>query len=439
MNHSLNISAKPWIVHIPGLQPFSILENAHLVKAAGLCVFIWICLRLALDLTRPAWYERLNKNAAKKAFLNGTVIGLGYKFFTIPSCALAAYMTPPEDDIAGIHPSMNVYQQICWGSRGTVTILELFHFTSNRQLLCHHLLILVGMYIIAKYNGPHRGFDLGLGVVLSEIPNHFFIIFKELGTLSSRPTLDWALSLSSALTGLFCRIPAIVVAMAMVPTTGLQGGHAVIILVAYLFYLTYVLYVSRGRLRRAGVLREVGKGAFHLRLSSRLVISSTTFYTGVAAVGCQVTGLALYSFWIPTARSKLIEISWLSLPVTLAVVSMSVLVFSRLFRDNQSNHLSTIRAAMPHLSTVAGWTFVGWVMYIVFLAMRGETPEARNRNLTPADILSRQPAFCDLVLSWQFWVYTASAWVSSTLAAHFLQRVDSTEEGVGNNRVQEKR
>lgn len=431
-----NRSSSTWQnVEIPGLAPFSILENALLFKVACLCSFIWVCVRLALGLAEPAWYERLNNNATKRNFLIGAMIGLAFKFITIPSCAIAAYMTRPEDDFAGTHPSMNVYQQTCWGSRGTVTILELVHFTSNRELVFHHGLIIVGMCLIGKFNGPHRGFDLALGALLSEIPNSLLVIFKELGVLSDHPTLDWILPLSSAIIGFAFRVPAIVLAMAMVPATGLQVGPAVVVLVAYFFYLAYILNITWRRLKRAGVWREVGERDFHLRLSSRLIVSSGSFCTGLAALSAQVIALALYSFLAPTTTSNLIEISWLSLLGTLFVVSLSLLLFPRLFIGSWRDLLPAtffklmFKVAMPNLSKIGLWIFGGWIMLIVVLATLGKMPEVGyNNNMTPAEILARQPALCDLIFSWQFWVCTSSTWLISTFIAQIVREVSSVEE-----------
>lgn len=434
MDYKWNYTTWP-VVEIPGFAPFSVLEYAPLLKVACLCVFIWICVRLTLVLTEPAWYERLNNNVAKRTFVIGATIGLGFKFFILPSCMLAAYMTPPEDDIAGILAPMNVYQQCCWGSRGMVTILELIHFTLNRELVLHHALILFAMFLIGRFSVPHRGFDLALGTLVSEIPNSFFMIFKELGILTNYPTLDWVLPLSSAVLGFVFRVPGVVMAIAMLPTTGLRDEPIVVTLVAYLFHLAYVLNLTWRRLKRAGVWRQVGERGFHLRLSRRLIISPTSLYTGLAALSAQITVLALCSFVVPSTRSKLIEISWLSLPGTLAVVSLFLVLLPQLFNNGSHKDLPPaipskpmFQVAMPNCSTISRWVIIGWVTYTVVICTLGYTPDANRKSRAPADVLARQPPFCGLVLSWQFWVSATSAWVLSTFAAHFLLDVGSTTE-----------
>lgn len=412
------------------LPSFSILGNARMIQVSSLCVFIWGCVRMVLGLIEPEWYERLNNNAKKRNFLVGAMIGFGFKFFTIPSCAVAAWVTLPEDDVAGIHPSMNVHQQICWGSRGTVTILELMHFAQNRELVLHHVLILVGMAIIGIYNGPHRGFDLALGALFSEIPNSCFMIFKEFGMLSDYPTLDWVLPVSSAILGFVFRIPAIILAMAMVPASGLQGGPANVIWIAYLFYFAYVLNITWRRLKRAKVWRVVGDRDFCLRFHTCLVLSSTSFYAGLATMGTQVAGLALYSFLYSTAtRCDLINVAYLSVPAVLAALFAYCVVFrwTRIWYARFKEPITTARSPIarkfkaPPLGMVGRWIFGAWMVYIVVLTTLNETPEIHNKGLSPAQIVARQPVFCGLILSWEFWLSTTSVWVLSTIGVHFAQ------------------
>lgn len=410
------------------LPAFSILDNSRLVQVSCLCVFIWGCVRILLGLIEPEWYEQLNKNAKKRNFLVGAMIGFGFKFLTIPSCAVAAWVTPPEDDVAGIHPSMNVHQQICWGSRGTVTILELMHFAQNRELVLHHVLILVGMSIIGIYNGPHRGFDLSLGALFSEIPNSCFMILKEFGILSNHQTLDWVLPFSSAILGFVFRVPAIILGMAMVPTSGLQGGPANVIWIAYLFYFAYVLNITWRRLKRARVWRVVGDRDFCLRFHNCLALSSTSFHAGLATMGTQIAALALYSFLHSTAtRCDLIDVAYMSVPAVLAALFAYFVVVRWICHVSCEESVTTARSQLvrkvkaPRLGMVGRWIFGAWLVYIVILTRLDETPEIHNKGLSPAEIVARQPAFCGLVLSWQFWLCTTSVWALSTLGVHFAQ------------------
>lgn len=408
-----------------------------------LCLLIWGIVRLAIGLMSPAWYDRLNSNATKRNFVIGAMIGLGFKFLTIPSCAVAAYMTAPEDDVSGIHPSMNIYQQVCWGSRGTVTILELGHFLHHRELVLHHMLILVGMSVIGHYNGPHRGFDLALGALVSEIPNSVFMIVKEFGLLSKHPTLKWALPLSSSILGFAFRIPAVVLAMAMVPTSGLRGGHAVIMLIAYLFYMSYVLNITWRRLKRAKVWRMIGDRNFYLRLHSRFIISSTSFYAGLITLGGQLSTLAFAGLFTAVTKSTLIKITYGTVPGALGALFLCCLLLPSVRTEGARKELLLARLEqharlikLPRLSTVGGWVFGGWVLLLAYHASQGDTPEIRNKGLSPADIVTQQPALCGLVLSWHFWACTTSVWLLSTLFMslardrRFIEPIEGKEKGI---------
>lgn len=44
-------------------------------------------------------------------------------------------MTPAADNIAGIHPPMNTYQEYCWNSRIVVYVSELPHYMRVPELL----------------------------------------------------------------------------------------------------------------------------------------------------------------------------------------------------------------------------------------------------------------------------------------------------------------
>lgn len=356
----------------------------------------------------------------------GLIIGLVLKLLTIPSCALAAYMTPPVEDVAGIHPSMNDYQQVCWGSRGTITIIELFHYTGNAELQTHHVFVLLAMILTVVYNGPHRGLDLSMGALVSEVPSLTFSIIKEMGLLGKYPTLEWALLVAAAGLTLAIRVPAIFIGMAMLPTSGLWGEPRGIVLVGYLFYLTYNLNISWRRLRRAQVWQtwqsENGNGDFDIRITRRFVISSSAFFAGFGILSLYVLLLVLYSMFDVVTKDKLTIAAVLSVPALLATVHV--------LQRNQRWHPWFVGAVhqltsfrMPRLSKIGRWIVGLWTLYFLHMASLGDTPERHNRHLDPVEILARSPPFCDLILTWQFWVCAATA----LLMPMFMLR---TENGI---------
>lgn len=423
LNSSVHIQH---IVDLPGLAPFSIVEHATFFKAAGGCALVWYLARLVIGLARPVWCESLNNNATKRAFVIGSVIGLAFKFFTIPACVAAAYMTPAEDDIAGIHPTMNVYQQTCWGSRGAVNAMELMYFIHIPELVLHHVLILVGMLAIGKYNAPHRGFDMSLAALLSEIPTYLFLIGKDLGIMAQHPNWNWALHVAAAVSGFGFRVPAIILAMFMIPATGLKGGPAAVVLVAYLFYMAYVLNITWRRLKRVGIWCVLGDGDFHLQLTRRVIVSSTSVYAGLWASGTQIFFLFLCSCFPFAETSGLIIITWVSLPFVLSLASFALLTCPRLFDGGWKELLPATtrqlagRVKMPRLAVLGHWVLGGWVTTIFVLTTLGEVPEEQNRSVAAADILARQSPFCDVVLSWHFWVCITSGWLVATTCAHVM-------------------
>lgn len=411
-------------MRIPGIFQFSTSENALLIEVAGICAFIWVVANLILGMAEPVWYDRLNKNATRRTFLVGAMIGLSFKFFTIPSCMLAAYMTSPENDIAGIHPPMNVWQQTCWGSRGMVTFLELMHFASNRELVFHHTLLLLAMSIIAIYNGPHRGFDLSLGALVSEIPNSIFMVCKDLDILYEYPRLDWILPLSTAILAFAFRVPAVVIAMAMIPTTSLRGGPAAVLWVAHFFYLAYIFNITWRRLKRAGVWQRSDEGTFQLRLSNQIVISAASFCTGLTATSAQITALSLYSAATTNTTPKLIHLCWVSLPTTLFLTYAVVVSYRGIYMVHVQSFITStcsrlnVILTIPSSTTITRWLVRAWISYVALLIAIGDTPEAHNKDLTPEDLASPQPPLCGLILSWQLWVCTTSTWIVSTMIAH---------------------
>lgn len=414
------------IVDLPGLAPFSIVEHATFFKTAAGCVVVWYLVRLAIGLARPAWCESLNHNATKRAFVIGSVIGLAFKFLTIPACIAAAYMTPAEDDLAGIHPTMNVYQQVCWGSRGAVNVMELMYFIHIPELTLHHMLILVGMYAIGKFHAPHRGFDMALAALISEIPTYIFLIGKDLGIMERHPRWNRALHVAAAVTGFGFRAPATILAICMIPGTGLRGGPAVLALVGFLYYLAYVLNITWRRLKRVSVWCVLGDGDFHLQLTDRIIVSSPSVYTGLWASGSQVLIIFLASCLPFADESGLIIVTWVCLPLVLYFAWVALVACPELFDGGWKERLPATahqlagRVKMPRLSVLGRWVLWFWLLGVFVVARSGEVPEEQNRNVAAADILARQPPICDVVLSWHFWVCITSGWLVATAFAHVL-------------------
>lgn len=386
--------------------------NTRLLQAAIFCIITWMCAWGGLALLEPAWYKKLSIGKRNRNYVVGLIIGLAFKILTIPSCALAAYLTAPEDDVAGIHPPMNDYQQICWGSRGMTVVLEIYHYIGQVELLVHHGLILLIMILIGVFNGPHRGFDLSLGALVSELPSMTFSLMRELGLLGKFPTLEWCLLAAGAGLTLAVRVPAIFIGMAMLPTSGLRGGPSRVVLVAYLFYLVYNLNISWRRLKRAQIWQtwqtKDGGWDFGIRLTSRFMVSSTAFFAGVATLGILVLGLAILSIFSFATLDRLTYATGVSVPTLLWAVQL-------LQRDDgchrwfagASRQLASIQ--MPNLGTVSKWTVGLWVLYIICLASAGETPKEHNKYLDPMDVMARSVPFCELISTWYFWFCAAKA------------------------------
>lgn len=85
----------------------------------------------------------------------------------------------------------------------------------------------------------------------------------------------------------------------------------------------------------------------------------------------------------------------------------------------------------PKLRTIGLLAVSGWTAYIAYLVFTGETPEEHNRKYTAAQILAREPPFCSLLLSWNFWAVLSLAAIVPTTIAHMwgpkLQAVDQQE------------
>lgn len=295
----------------------------------------WSLFRLlverAVQWYKPRLYNELRSDyEAKYMIFFGVLMGLLAKPITLATCGLAVWSTPPEDDIAGIHPPMNAYQENCWNSRIVVYVSELPHYIRVPELLLHHLLILMSMGVIARWRGPHRGFDLSLAALWAEIPNSLRTILRKSHYLGDHPRVDWHLACWATILGFLTRVPAIIISMAMIPQSGLQGGPAFIMGSAYFFYLVYIFNLTYRRLVNSDVLQIEDSGVFRLRFNDLFNINSTSLTTGTAVLGTQLSTLLVYTWAKKEATSvhaaELINITWhLLMAVTMAVVGSQLL------------------------------------------------------------------------------------------------------------------
>lgn len=351
----------------------------------------------------PAWYRKLSSNSTNRRYAVGLVFALIFKLLTIPSCGLAAYMTPPEDDVAGLLPPMNAYQQVCWGSRGSTLVLELYHFLSSTELLLHHGMILIAMTFLTLFDSPHRALDLSLGALVSEFPSMTFSFISRLGLAGVYPTLEWMLLVIGAVLTLTVRVPAALLAMAMVPESGMRGGPGLVVQTAVLTFLAYNLNISWRRLKRAKVCvawqKEGGGWDFGIQITRNFMISSTAFFSGLATMVVQILGLAIYSSFESATRARLIFA---------AFGSSSFLISTQLrgkwhrWVDSTVCYFSSV--ASLDMGTIGRWAMGSWIILVALLVSTGEVPRNHNNGMDPRDIVAGAPLFCDLVLSWEFWL-----------------------------------
>lgn len=391
-----------------GSPPASNLLGPHarLYQVASLCNVAWMCAWAVIAFFRPRWYKELGNDRRRRNYVVGIVIGIFFKFLSVPSCALAAYKTPAEDDVAGIRGYMNEHQQICWGSRGVTIILELYHFIGHTELMIHHGLVLVTMIVIGIFNGPHRGLDLSLGALVSEFPSVTFSIIRGLGLLGKYPTLERGLIVVGTGLILAVRVPAMFICMAMLPESGLRGGPSRVVLMAYSFYLVYNLHLSWRRLKRAQIWQswQTGDGHwdFRIRVTTRFMVSSAGFMAGLAAVGLLVSALAFFSMFEFATKDRLMYATGLLVPALLLAVQtlQQYETFHRCFTSAAQQFVSV---KMPKLGTLSKCTVMLWMLYILGLASVGEVPEEHNKHLNPVDVMARSVPLCKLIMTWYFW------------------------------------
>lgn len=295
---------------------FSREDVPFLPFLAGLTA--WSLYRLAVDrIVRwwsPGFYNKLRGNHEKYMFFFGMLLGLMVKPIPLIGCGLAVWKTPPEDDIAGFRRPMNPSQQFCWGSRTAIYISELPHYLHVPELVLHHLLTLLGMSMVAKFNISRRGLDLSLAALWSEIVYGIRNVLKWTGYLDTRPNLDWRLIFYGTVFLFVTRAPTTIAALAMIPASGLQAGPALVIAMAYVFHLVYIVRITYIRLKKSGVLQVEESGVFRVQVGDRLHIHSTTLLTGLAFVSTQGSLVLLYSWTStglqPIQTPELINLMW---------------------------------------------------------------------------------------------------------------------------------
>lgn len=315
-----------------GELEFSREDVPFLPFLAGLAA--WSLYRLAVDrIVRwwsPGFYNKLRGNHEKYLFFFGMLLGLIVKPIPLIGCGLAVWKTPPEDDIAGFRRPMNPSQQFCWGSRTAIYISELPHYLHVPEMVLHHLLTLLGMSMVAKFNISRRGLDLSLAALWSEIVHSLRNVLKWTGHLEKRPKLDWSLTFYGTLFLFVTRAPTTIAALAMIPANGLQGGPALVITMAYVFHLVYIIRITYIRLKKSGVLQVEESGVFRVQVGDRLNINSTALLTGLACMSTQVSLVLLYS-WTgtglqPIRTPELTNLMWHSVLAGLVGLTSSRLI-----------------------------------------------------------------------------------------------------------------
>jgi hypothetical protein len=277
----------------------------------------WYLYRLAVEQVLKRWspgfYHQLRGgNYEKYLYFLGMLLGLMVKPIPLFGCGLAVWQTPPEDDIAGFRRPMKPSQQLCWGSRTVIYISELPHFLHVPELFLHHLLTVLGMAVVAKFHISRRGIDLSFASLWSEIPFNFRYVLKLTGHLS--PALDWHINFYGTLFLFVTRVPTTIVAIAMIPASGLQAGPALVFAMAYLFHLAYIVRISYMRMKKCGVLQVENSGVFRVQVGDRLKVTSTTLLTSLSLLATQVSFVLLYSWSTtggqPVGKSQLTNLMW---------------------------------------------------------------------------------------------------------------------------------
>lgn len=295
----------------------------------------------------PDFYKHLRTDYEKKyLFFFGVLIGLLAKAPSLVACGLAVWNTAPEDDIAGFRRPMNPSQQFCWGSRTVIYIMELPHYLHLPEMISHHFLSLLAMAVIARYRAPRRGFDLSLAALCSETTNNLRSLLKQTQYSKKHPNLDWNLQFFGTISMYLTRVPAIIMALAMIPGSGIQAGPAGVTFMSYLFYLGYVHRLTYQRLRYSDILQIEDSGVFRVRIGDHLNITATSLLTGLAVLSTQVSVITLYALAktqpTPATTAELINLIWNSLFAVFLGLTWSRLVAPSLQRIFQWRNVSSV-------------------------------------------------------------------------------------------------
>lgn len=297
----------------------------------------WMILRIVVEYAVKLYKPNLDRELrghyqAKYMLFIGLLLGLLFKPITLASCGLAVWKTPAEDDIAGIRPPINTYQAHCWKSKIVVYVSELPHYIYLPESLLHRLVILTTMGTVAKWQVPRRGFDTCLAALWAEIPHNLHATLRTTHYLDNYPRLDWHLACWTTIFEFVTRASGIVLSMAMISQSGLQGEPAIMMGSAYMFYLVYVFSLTYRRLKKNGVLQIESSGVFRLRFGGSSNIKSTTLITGFGALVTQASTLAIYT-WVkndasPMQASELADVTW-NLVVAVTVAAAGSLLLRR--------------------------------------------------------------------------------------------------------------
>ena len=242
------MGAQPVIV---GSEP----EVPFVPFVAGL--LLWALLKLAAEALvshfNPRFYEELKQDFRKRHDLYfGILIGTLFNAASVTACGAAVVTTAAEADISGLVRPLNTAEQMCWGVRAIIYVQELPHFAPFPEIVIHHILSLVAMLSIFKWNVPRRQIYLLWATLLSEFLNNARFILKMHGKFTSR--VSWWLSLGMAFTIAAFRMTGVFIAMLWVLRGGLSGLPLVINVGSMTIYMIYMLTVVTRELERAKLL-----------------------------------------------------------------------------------------------------------------------------------------------------------------------------------------
>lgn len=206
---------------------------------------------------------------------------------------------------------------------------------------------------------------------------------------------------------------------------------------------------------------EAALGSFSVQLIIRSAVDSTFENTGSSMI--TIASLAsIKTLWrlgrVVTSSTHLLDLSgnytmedihpttqphtlldW-QVALKFAIQDIITLGGFYLLVSATTTYLSTSRysskLALPRLRTVGLAALVAWLGYIAQAVANGEQPEFSNKAFTADEIVARQPPFCSLLLSWQFWVSITASVSLSTVAAHlWLPKTVSQAKKIQSNSI----